>query len=133
MQWSERFATGIPAIDNQHKLLFRMSSDYREALNEQRGERMYALWLESLDDYAKAHFDVEEGCMHRYRCPAAATNSAAHCRFTEVLATFRRRHADHGFRPADARQLVDFLDDWLASHIGRIDVQLKPCVEGTGA
>jgi hemerythrin len=131
MRWSERFATGIPELDNQHKLLFRMAGDYRQALDEQRGERMYALWLESLDEYAKAHFGIEEACMHRYSCPVAATNSAAHRRFTEMLGTFRARHAERGFEPADARQLVEFVEHWLSSHIGGIDVQLKPCVEGT--
>jgi hemerythrin len=33
------------------------------------------------------------------------------------------------FDQADAQRLVDFVDQWLADHIGRIDVQPKPCVE----
>ena len=33
-----------------------------------------------------------------------------------------------GFDRANAQRLVDFLDSWLADHIGRIDVQLKPYV-----
>ena len=129
MKWSDRFATGIAHLDEQHKMLFKMSEDYRETLNEERGERVYGVVLESLDEYAKAHFQLEQGCMYRYQCPAAETNDKAHQQFVEVLGWFRRRYAEAGFSLVEAQRLVEFVDEWLASHIGRIDVQLKPCVE----
>lgn len=129
MKWSERYATGIGHLDEQHKMLFKMSEDYRETLKEERGERMYGLMLESLDEYARAHFGLEQDCMYRYRCPAAETNSKAHLQFVEVLGWFRRRYAENGFNLTEAQRLVEFVDEWLANHIGRIDVQLKPCVE----
>jgi hemerythrin len=110
-------------------MLFKMSEDYREALDQQRGERVYGVMLESLDEYAKAHFGLEQECMFRYQCPAAETNAKAHLQFVEVLGWFRRRYAEGGFNVIEARRLVEFVDEWLASHIGRIDVQLKPCVE----
>ena len=129
MKWSDRYATGVKALDEQHKMLFQMSEDFRATLNEGRGERGYGLLLESLDEYARAHFMLEEQCMHRYRCPAAQMNREAHATFVEAMSGFRKRYAVNGFNPADALQLVQYVDDWLANHIGRIDVQLKPCVE----
>jgi hemerythrin len=129
MKWTIKYATGIESIDRQHKMLFRMSEDYRESLDGGQGERMYGLLLESLDRYASAHFGSEEQCMNRYQCPVAEENGAAHAKFTEALAGFRKRYATGGFDVGDARQLVEYVDQWLDSHIGRIDVQLKPCVE----
>lgn len=129
MQWSDRFATGLDEIDRQHKMLFRMSEDYRATLDEGRGERMYAMVLESLTDYARAHFGIEERCMFQYKCPAADINKEAHVHFVEMLTGFRERYDAAGFSLSDAYQLVQHVDDWLTHHIGGIDAQLKPCVK----
>jgi hemerythrin len=128
MKWQDTYATGVQDIDEQHKLLFKASEDYRTSLDHGEGQRVYGLFLEFLDSYARAHFGQEEECMKRHRCPVALQNSRAHAAFLEVFATYRQRHATNGFDVQDARELVDFLDGWLASHIARIDVQLKPCV-----
>jgi hemerythrin len=131
MKWTTKYATGVESIDRQHEWLFKMSEDYRESLDAGEGERVYGLLLESLDQYTSAHFGLEEQCMNRYQCPIAGKNSAAHAKFTEELAGFRQRYAISGFDVTDAHQLVRYLDEWLDSHIGSIDVQLKPCVERT--
>ena len=120
-----RFATGVERIDRQHKMLFKMAEDYRLALDEGQGERVYRAFLDSLDLYARSHFRFEEGCMEQCHCPAAQSNRDAHGRFVDVLAQFHQRYAAKGFDPADARGLTNTLDRWLADHIGRIDVQLK--------
>ena len=125
MKWSDDYLTGIQNIDEHHKMLFRMSEDYRAALGEGRGARVYGVLLESLDHYARAHFGVEEKCMAECQCPAAQQNSQAHGRFVEAIAQFQRRLKAQGFDEADAWRLIEFVDNWLANHIGRIDVQLK--------
>lgn len=130
MKWSEAYSTGITMLDSQHKTLFRMSDDYREALDAGRGERVYKVMLDSLDAYARGHFGSEEQCMYRYQCPAAAANADAHKRFLDVLADYKQQYAASGFRHDEAARLVDFIDAWLAGHIGGIDVQLKACVAG---
>ena len=129
MKWSVKYATGVERIDTQHKRLFQMSEDFRAALDEGRGGRVYGILLDSLTRYARAHFGIEEGCMEQCRCPAAKENKLAHGGFVEVLANFQAGYTERGFDRADAQRLVDFVDQWLADHIGRIDVQLKPCVE----
>jgi hemerythrin len=124
MRWTETYATGVARIDEQHKMLFRMSEDFREALTEGRGERVYANLLESLDLYARSHFTLEERCMAACRCPAGDRNSHAHGQFIGMLRDFGDRHAGVGYRAGDAQELVDFLDQWLSSHIAGIDTQL---------
>ena len=66
MKWSIEYSTGFAEIDKQHKKLFQMSEDYRVALTEGRGDRVYGLLLKSLGAYASAHFGREEGCMARF-------------------------------------------------------------------
>jgi hemerythrin len=132
MKWSPAYATGVESIDEQHQLLFKMSDDYRAALEQGQGDQVYELVLEFLDSFARAHFGHEEQCMERWRCPVAAQNIAAHGRFVDRVQEFQQRYAQRGFSQSDADQLVDFIDTWLAAHIARIDIQLKDCAP-TGA
>jgi len=132
MKWAERHATGIPEIDDQHKMLFRMTEDFRAALDEGKGEGVYAELLHSLDLYVRSHFRYEEGCMEKYACPAAEGNRNAHAKFVETLSGFQGRYASRGFDRSDSRELVDTLDAWLDKHIGRLDAQLRKSVEEAG-
>jgi len=128
MQWSERFATGNERLDRQHRRLFEMSEDYRSALAEGGGERVYYQLIASLEAYARGHFGIEEQCMEAYRCPVAEINHQAHTDFLASLDQYRQRYRTTGFTYEDAQSLVDFLDNWLADHIGRIDTQLRRCL-----
>jgi len=130
MKWSDEFSTGVGHLDQQHRMLFQMVTDYREALDEARGERVYDDFLRSLDAYVRVHFGSEEACMVSYACPAAEANAAAHARFVATLTWFRERHRAVGFNRDDARNLVDTLDRWLVDHICRLDVRLRPFAEG---
>jgi hemerythrin len=131
MKWSAEFATGDERIDAQHKMLFKMMEDFQATLDEGLGERIYGEVLQSLDVYARTHFSFEEGVMEQFGCPASLQNKQAHERFVEILAGFQERYAQDGFDRADALELVAVLDRWLASHISRLDVQLKGCMPGT--
>lgn len=125
MKWSDDYATGVARVDDQHRMIFKMADDFRDALDEARGEVVYGAFLRSLDLYVRTHFGFEDGCMNRVHWPSAQTNREAHAKFVEVLAAFRQRYAANGFDRADARSLVDTIDRWLADHICGIDVQLK--------
>lgn len=125
MKWSAKYATGVERIDKQHKMLFRMSGDFREALDEGHGEHVYGGLLESLGAYARAHFGFEEGCMERSQCPAAQQNKRAHVKFVAALSELQERYKAVGFDHLDAQRLVDFIDQWLAEHICGIDLQMK--------
>ena len=125
MKWSDSYATGIARIDEQHKMIFRFAEDFREALDEGRGESVYGALLTSLALYIRTHFAYEEQCMEQFRCPVAAINKESHTRFASTVTTFEARFAADGFNPGDARTLVDTVDAWLSSHICKIDVNLR--------
>jgi hemerythrin len=129
MKWSSAFATGIERIDDQHRMLFQMVEDFRDALDHGEGVGVYGGLLRSLETYARVHFAFEEGCMVRHHCPMAGRNQEAHAQFLEVLAGFQQQFAVNGFDPSVALHLMDTLEEWLANHIGRIDVNLKASVE----
>jgi hemerythrin len=128
MQWRDEYATGVERIDEDHKMIFKMAEDFRAVLDDGKGDATYSVLLDSLSLYCRGHFGFEEGCMRKYHCPVAEKNKAAHQTFLETLSEFQERYAANGYDYADARKLVDTVDGWLDSHICRIDVHLKRCV-----
>jgi hemerythrin len=125
MKWTEAYATGSNEVDEQHKMLFLMSDQFRESLDAGHGERTYDLFIEFLSTYTQTHFTYEEECMLAHVCPTAALNKTEHCAFTKFVDKELKRFRRDGFDRSRAYSLVDTIDRWLDSHIGRVDVQLK--------
>jgi len=129
MKWKEKYATGSKKIDDQHKLMFAYSEDFREVLDEGLGEKTYDLFLETLRVYAEAHFNYEEGCMLAYKCPVACRNKKEHANFSKIVEKETARYQRRGFERKKARELLDMIDRWLDEHICKVDVQLKDCID----
>lgn len=130
MEWSERFATGVEHLDQQHRMLFQMESDFSQSLAEGSGAGVYGEFLRSLELYSRMHFAAEEECMFRFQCPAAATNLDGHRAFRALLDDSDQKFKSRGYRRDDALATAEAIRLWLVSHIGRIDTQLRPVVEG---
>lgn len=129
MKWEPRHATGIEEIDQQHKTLFEASENYRLALEAGTGRNNYDLFIEFLVAFIEVHFANEEECMFAYRCPAAKQNKLEHAGIAKFIQAENARFEAEGFSLERATALLAMVDQWLDGHIGRIDVQLKPCVE----
>lgn len=130
MEWQQQFSTGVDHLDNQHRMLFRMEGDFTLALEEGRGEQVYDEFLRSLEMYSRIHFGAEEECMFRLHCPAGAANLEGHQVFRGLLDDSSAALRTRGFRRQDAVALAASVRNWLVTHIGRIDTQLRPLVEG---
>jgi hemerythrin-like metal-binding protein len=129
MKWTEAYATGIPRVDEQHKMLFKSVEDFRGALVAGEGERTYGLLLTFLDRYSRGHFAFEEKCMAEHACPSAQKNKEEHAALTELLAGYVARFKAKGFSLDEAHTLLDTMDAWLDGHICRVDIHLKRCVQ----
>ncbi|MBL4750813.1 MAG: hemerythrin domain-containing protein [Amylibacter sp.] len=125
MKWKEEFATGIAEIDRQHKTLFEASEDFREVLERGCSSGTYDGFLEFLVMYVETHFGYEEECMHAAQCPIACTNKKEHALFIKLVDKEVQFFQQRGLDIQRAFRLLDTLDSWLASHIVRIDVQLR--------
>jgi hemerythrin len=78
IQWDLTMATGVDAIDNQHKQLIKWLNDLLAAMSQGRGRTEIQAVLAKLGGYAVTHFTYEGDCMTKYHCPIAAQNAAAH-------------------------------------------------------
>lgn len=130
--WTEKFAIGDPQIDAQHKQLIEYINQLESlshTTNPQRAEAEFILNLvDFIQAYTVTHFQHEEGCMARHRCPAYRENQDAHQHFLNFFITFKHRFEAEGTRLEVLKELHDTCCAWIDQHILQIDLQLKPCL-----
>ena len=131
LDWNEKFETGHPLIDTQHRMLIA----YINRLEGMAGNpgpnpeeiELVSRFMEFLENYIVTHFREEEDCMFRFRCPARKENKIAHHEFMDFFTGFRLRLEVEGCSPAAVQELFEACVAWIQRHILRIDVQLRPC------
>ncbi|HEU6449690.1 MAG TPA: bacteriohemerythrin [Verrucomicrobiae bacterium] len=131
--WTEKFETGDPLIDQQHQTLINhinfLGSFVETQSQDPSDYHLLAGVLDYLESYAIAHFQHEEQCMEKHRCPAHAQNKEAHQLFIHFFQQFKQRYHHEGYRVEILRELHHSMTLWIQSHILRVDIQLKPCLQ----
>ncbi|CCG09645.1 bacteriohemerythrin [Pararhodospirillum photometricum] len=130
MAWSQRFATGIKAIDKDHSSLF----DLMEAIAEHERRRSslaeVAATLHALEVYAAEHFEREERFMISAHFPEFDRHRRAHADFRALIGALARQYR----RSPDAIDLGKvrhFLVTWIMGHIMGEDMAYVPYLNGT--
>ena|SRR5208283_754879 len=129
LEWKSDYETGVPWLDAQHKVLFHNINLLGKLLDKPEIKRSAAdSLLAFLDNYAEQHFNGEETCMMRFRCPAHAENKMQHKIFLDVL-RFARGEFEATTMPKKVlEELHETMELWINNHILKTDIQLKGCV-----
>ncbi len=128
VQWSDALSTGNKATDIQHKYLIEIINELADAIETGKAARNVSKILNLLQYYTEWHFQREEMCMERFRCPAFAANKEAHSRFIDTFLEFREEFHSSGGSEGIALRMYQTLVGWLVAHIQKVDAQLTPCV-----
>lgn len=125
--------TGSSTLDLQHRTLINNINHLEDMLlttNPTRAECEFVIHLvEFLERYADTHFNLEEDCMERYRCPVHKKNKEAHEQFRSFFKQFKERYQAEGFRREILLGLHKALSEWIEQHILQLDTQLRPCIK----
>lgn len=117
--WKPSYDIGVPEIDHDHRLLVGLVNELYEAMKQGHGYEIVEELLDRLLDYAQRHFDTEEGFMRAGNYPKFADHRAEHQRFYNDIQTMdARRRA--GRLPLST-EMLDFLCDWLRTHVSTSD------------
>lgn len=118
--WNESFATGIPAIDKQHRSLIRLINDIFLLLSKHVDVVAFRRLVSRLQDYTRTHFAYEEKFMKDIGYPGLPGHLAEHRKLvtkTQVL------HASLPFQTDSATQeMFQVLRRWWVNHICNIDM-----------
>lgn len=121
--FTQKYMTGIPQIDEEHRRLFEIIGDAYELVEAHEVEDKYddiMNLLDRLEEYTRYHFSNEEEYMEQHNCPQLEMQIRAHTAFLERL-----EEKDLGECAEDQQEyleeLVDFLFGWLSNHILKMD------------
>jgi hemerythrin len=107
------FSVGIQEIDEEHQQLFRCLDTINAALHSAYSFSAAYQALETLSEYTRTHFRVEECLMRIMKYPFFKEHQAQHHAFIAELDVLR----DKMLRYDAAPDMSQFLTDWLLNHI----------------
>ena len=122
--WSERLATGLDDVDDQHKTLINIINKLgRLHASDTSADELIAVYGE-LKSYTLYHFQHEEDLMQAWPVNEAAkvAHLKAHQGFVERIETIDKRIVSHPSYVVD--HLLAFLVKWLIHHISGVDARM---------
>lgn len=128
MKWSDKLATGVAEIDEQHQMLFQFFAQLEDATADQR-IMTAAYALTRLSQYTRSHFTAEEKLMEANRYPALAAHRDEHEAFRKKLAELQTLATSQDISTAT----ITLLRDWLIKHIMVSDMDYVPYTKGSSA
>ncbi len=124
--WKPEYALGVSIIDNQHKRLVELIDQLFSAMKSGQGPQVTAKVLTELVDYTQTHFRQEEELMRKGGYPEFPPHLAKHEGFVKKLNDYKSQHA--AGKLALNVELMNWLRDWLKSHILETDPKYVPWV-----
>ena len=130
-EWKPEYATKIGSIDAQHQKLFALGRELYAAMSAGQGRAVLARILDRLVQYTNVHFAHEERLMQLYKYPDFAAHKAQHDALVKQVVAFQQEYA--AGRVAMAVQVLQFIKDWLGSHINHSDQAYTECMKANKA
>jgi len=121
--FTEKFKTGIPMIDEEHKTLFDIIGKIYKAIDVELVHDKFDLILDILDElkeYTRVHFADEENYMREIGYDGLAQQIILHEKFIETLEEVNLDHVDDN-QEEYLFEVLDFLQNWLINHILKVD------------
>jgi hemerythrin len=119
--WDNKYATGIPLIDSQHKELFSLTNElFHACMNEEEMlDTVFKETMERMVDYVRFHFSEEQVVLQRINYPDYHEHKKQHDTLVmEILETVKEYNYGKKLVP---NQFVRILRDWILSHIAHYD------------
>lgn len=130
LEWNNSYDTGIPIIDEQHKELFKITSnllilwsksDTTDQLDTIKND------LSSLIKYTKYHFQTEETLLKKYNYPEFDEHIQEHQEFINfIMAQNPEGDLAHQYKVIE--EVLTYLAKWITHHISEVDYKYRECL-----
>ncbi len=132
IEWSDDLNTGIRAIDEQHKELFRRINALLAACQEGKALDVVGDVLKFLEDYIVIHFTAEENIQLHYSYPGYPLHKAMHESFILDIQGLSKQFDEEGGSAAMIERTNNVAVEWLLNHIKRADKELADYLKFKG-
>lgn len=122
VEWAESLNIGVADIDRQHQHLLAIRNRLAESCDAGAADPDgFHRLLSEMFEYTRTHFSAEEDFMRSIDYPDLAQQQLEHNMFIDAILDF----SQDASRGGDAREdCVNFLTEWLLSHIAGSDMQI---------
>lgn len=121
--WSDKLSVGVKTIDRQHQTLIDMINRIITDTDlTVRSEKMTEI-LTEMTRYAVEYFQSEEGLLAEFEYPHLEEHKAQHREFRKK--TMALCNATAAGVEAVPQILINFLREWLRSHVLEEDMKYK--------
>jgi hemerythrin-like metal-binding protein len=127
MVWTPDLDTGIALIDNQHKMLCSYINALHRSVLQQTVKEVGNDIVANLKSYTISHFNTEEQYFSRTGYPDTEKHTQIHRNFVEKVVGVEEQLA--AGRVHVGAELLDFLKNWLLTHIRVTDHQYVPFIK----
>ena len=128
--WNDSLAVHIRQIDEQHRQLVTLVNRLYRASRTGSSRQEAAAILDELVSYTANHFKTEEDLFARHGYPEQDSHCQAHRRLVDKVLEFQ-----NAYRQGAAElelSLLQFLKDWLLTHIMKTDKQYSAYLRERG-
>jgi methyl-accepting chemotaxis protein len=130
IKWNDRIAVKVKVFDAQHKKLINIINKlHRSMKTRQTGAAIGAI-LTELVEYTKTHFKAEEDAMRKHGYPGLAAQQRQHRDLIEQVSEARKKMATGNAMLS--MEVMEFLKNWLISHIQGSDREYGPFFNSKG-
>ena len=119
IDWNDTLCVHVAEIDRQHLGLIRMLNDLHEAMLTGKSRQVLGRLIAQMSDYAATHFAFEESHFRESGYPEAARHEKMHAEFAAKVSEFEAAFEQGAL--ALSMEILDFLTDWLVTHIQGMD------------
>lgn len=123
--WSDDLSVGVERLDAHHKRLIDLLNQLSTAVEAGDAEHVTGLVLGELVRYVFYHFGEEERLMEVAGYEDLVAHRQAHRVMAEHIRTLEKNY-DSDPSTVAARELSEFLADWLVHHIRSEDQRYMP-------
>ncbi len=119
MPWDDSYSVGLNTIDDQHRVLVDLINKLYRAIRQGSDESRLKTVFDELINYTDKHFSFEESWFAKTRYQGTDEHVKLHRELVKTIVMMKEKF--FAGQSVTARQLMDFLKNWLLNHIGRED------------
>lgn len=130
MNWTDDLSVRVQEIDDQHRKLIQQINTLHEAMKTGQAKQTLEATLQELAAYAVYHFQTEEKYMQQFGYPGYLTHKMKHDAFVKKVVAFQGDYK--AGRLELSLDLMNFLKDWVSTHIRETDKQYSEAFTSHG-
>jgi hemerythrin len=128
--WDQSYSVKVAELDGHHQKLFSLLNTLHDAMRTGKGNSVIQSIVEELANYTHTHFQREEALMEETKYPGLEVHRMEHQKLMAKVGGYKAA-LDKG-SGVNTSAVLDFLREWLAKHINRMDKAYSSHLNASG-